>query len=98
MTQPREVHDPDRAARPRAGVRNRLQAPARDLFCRQVVDREHAADNVDALGEVRVERGDVAVAQLHAVGCLTRCIVEEITKAGRACSSRSSRKDKKEGS
>lgn len=36
-------------------------------------------------------------AKLHAAGCLTRCIVEEITKAGRAGSSWSSRKDKREG-
>ncbi|MGH7256167.1 MAG: hypothetical protein ACREI3_10360 [Nitrospirales bacterium] len=37
-------------------------------------------------------------AKLHAAGCLTRCIVEEITKADRASSSRSSRKDKSKGS
>ena len=33
-------------------------------------------------------------ARLHAVGCLTRCIVEEITKADRAGAPCSSRKDK----
>lgn len=33
-------------------------------------------------------------AKLHAVGCLTRCIVDEISKAGSSWSSRSSRKDK----
>jgi ABC-type transporter Mla MlaB component len=32
-------------------------------------------------------------AKLHAVGCLTKCIVEDLTKAGRPGSSRSSRKD-----
>jgi hypothetical protein len=37
-------------------------------------------------------------AELRAVGCLTRCIVEEITKAGHAGSSHSSRKGKREGS
>jgi hypothetical protein len=31
-------------------------------------------------------------AELRAVGCLTKCIVEEITKAGHAGSSQSSRK------
>ena len=33
---------------------------------------------------------------LHATGCLNNCIVEEITKAGRASSSRTSRKSKVE--
>jgi hypothetical protein len=33
-------------------------------------------------------------AKLHAVGCLTKCIVDEISKAGSSWSSRSSRKDK----
>lgn len=37
-------------------------------------------------------------AELRAAGCLTRCIVEEITKAGRASSSRISREGKREGS
>ena len=36
-------------------------------------------------------------AELRAVGCLTRCIVEEITKAGRAGSSHLSRKDTRKG-
>ena len=53
---------------------------------------------VDAEGKALLIQMWQQGAQLHAVGCLTRCIVEEITKAGRACSSRSSRKDKKEGS
>jgi len=35
--------------------------------------------------------------KLHAVGCLTKCIVDEISKAGRTGSSHSSQKDKKEG-
>lgn len=37
-------------------------------------------------------------AELRAAGCLTRCIIEEITKVGRAGSPRISRKDKREGS
>jgi anti-anti-sigma regulatory factor len=36
-------------------------------------------------------------AELRAVGCLTRCIVEEITKAGRAGSFRVSRNDTRKG-
>jgi anti-anti-sigma regulatory factor len=32
-------------------------------------------------------------AQFRAVGCLTRCIVDEITKPGRGCSSHSPQKD-----
>jgi len=36
--------------------------------------------------------------KLHAVGCLTRCIVEEISKSDSYWSSRSSRKDKSERS
>ena len=35
-------------------------------------------------------------AKFHAVGCLTRCIVDEISKAGCPESSRSRRKDKRE--
>lgn len=35
-------------------------------------------------------------AKLHAAGCLTRCIVDEITKAERSGSSRPCRKDKAE--
>jgi len=53
---------------------------------------------VDAKGKALLTQMWQQGAQLHAVGCLTRCIVEEITKAGRAGSSCSSRKDKKEGS
>ena len=36
-------------------------------------------------------------AKLHAVGCLTRCIVDEISKAGCPGSSHPSRKDKSKG-
>ena len=37
-------------------------------------------------------------AELRAAGCLTRCVVEEITKVGRAGSSRVCRKDTRKGS
>ncbi len=37
-------------------------------------------------------------AKFHAVGCLTRCIVDEIAKAGCSGSFHSSRKDKRKGS
>ncbi len=37
-------------------------------------------------------------AKFHAVGCLTRCIVDEIAKAGCSGSSHSSRKDNRKGS
>lgn len=37
-------------------------------------------------------------AKLHAAGCLTTCIVDEIAKTGSSWSSRSSRKDKNKGS
>jgi anti-anti-sigma regulatory factor len=53
---------------------------------------------VDAEGKALLARMSQQGAQLHAVGCLTRCIVEEITKAGHAGSSHSSRKGKREGS
>lgn len=53
---------------------------------------------VDAEGKVLLTQMWQQGAQLHAVGCLTRCIVEEITKAGHAGSSRSSRKGKRKGS
>ena len=37
-------------------------------------------------------------ARLHAIGCLNRCVVEEIAKAGHAGSTYSSRKGKREES
>jgi len=51
---------------------------------------------VDAEGKALLTQMWQQGAQLHAVGCLTRCIVEEITKAGRADSSCSSHKGKGE--
>jgi anti-anti-sigma regulatory factor len=53
---------------------------------------------VDAEGKALLARMSQQGAQLHAVGCLTKCIVEEIAKAGHAGSSHSSRKGKREGS
>jgi ABC-type transporter Mla MlaB component len=52
---------------------------------------------VDAEGKALLTQMWQQGAQLHAVGCLTRCIVEEITKAGHAGSSSSSRKGKRKG-
>ncbi len=53
---------------------------------------------VDADGKALLTKLWQQGAELRAVGCLTRCIVEEITKAGHAGSSHSSRKGKREGS
>jgi len=53
---------------------------------------------VDAEGKALLTRMWQQGAQLHAIGCLNRCIVEEIAKTGRVGSSRSSRKGKREGS
>jgi anti-anti-sigma regulatory factor len=52
---------------------------------------------VDAEGKALLTQMWQQGAELHADGCLTRCIVEEITKAGHAGSSHSSRKGKREG-
>jgi ABC-type transporter Mla MlaB component len=48
---------------------------------------------IDPEGKALLARMWQQGAMLHAVGCLTRCIVEDVTKAGRPGSSRSSRKD-----
>jgi anti-anti-sigma regulatory factor len=53
---------------------------------------------IDANGKALLTKLWQQGADLRAAGCLTRCIVEEITKAGHAGSSRLSRKDKREGS
>ena len=53
---------------------------------------------VDAEGKTLLTKMWQQGAQLHAVGCLNRCIVEEITKADRTGSSRLSRKGKRKGS
>src|SRR5713226_8697290 len=48
---------------------------------------------IDAEGKVLLTEMWQQGAKLHAVSCLTRCIVEDVTKAERTGSSRSSRKD-----
>ena len=53
---------------------------------------------IDANGKALLTKLWQQGAELRAAGCLTRSIVEEITKAGRAGSSRLGRKDKREGS
>jgi ABC-type transporter Mla MlaB component len=53
---------------------------------------------IDANGKALLAKLWQHGAELRATGCLTRCIVEEITKAGHAGSPRLSRKDKQEGS
>lgn len=52
---------------------------------------------IDPVGKALLTKMWHQGANLHAAGCLTRCIVEEITKAGRAGSSCSSGTDKREG-
>lgn len=47
---------------------------------------------IDAEGKVLLTKMWQQGTTLHAVGCLTKCIVEDVTKAGRPGSSRSSRK------
>jgi anti-anti-sigma regulatory factor len=49
---------------------------------------------IDANGKALLTKLWQQGADLRAAGCLTRCIVEEITKAGHAGSSSSSRKAK----
>lgn len=53
---------------------------------------------VDGDGKALLTRMWQQGAELRAAGCLTKCIVEEIAKAGRAGSSCSSSKDRREGS
>ncbi len=53
---------------------------------------------VDADGKALLTRIWQQGARFHAVGCLNRCVVEEITKAGHTGSPHSSRKGKREGS
>jgi hypothetical protein len=55
-------------------------------------------EELDAAGKALLTSLWQQGAELRAAGCLTRCIVEEITKAGQADASRSSRKDRSEGS
>jgi ABC-type transporter Mla MlaB component len=65
--------------------------------CRTVINLT-GVTFVDAAGRALLTRMWQQGAQFHAIGCLTRCIVEEITKAGHAGSFHSSRKGKREAS
>jgi anti-anti-sigma regulatory factor len=53
---------------------------------------------VDAAGKALLTDMCQQGARLHAIGCLNTCIVEEITKAGRASLSGGTRKGKLKGS
>ena len=53
---------------------------------------------IDSIGKTLLTGLWQQGAELRAVGCLTRCIVEEITKAGRAGSARVCQKDTSKGS
>lgn len=53
---------------------------------------------VDGEGKALLTRMWQQGAELQAAGCLTKCIVEEIAKAGRAGSSCSSSRDRRKGS
>ena len=53
---------------------------------------------IDATGKALLTGLWQQGAELRAVGCLTRCIIEEITKVGGTGSSRGSRKDTRKGS
>ena|SRR5437899_2202947 len=73
--------------------------------CWRTVDSQQQSQVVDLSGVTFIDPEGKELltkmwqqgAKLHAVGCLTRCIVDEISKAGCPESSRSNRKDKREG-
>ncbi|TLY27147.1 MAG: hypothetical protein E6K63_11425 [Nitrospirae bacterium] len=52
---------------------------------------------IDPEGKAILAKMSQQGAKFHAAGCLTRCIVDEISRADCPESSRSSRKDKREG-
>lgn len=92
----------------RIDLEGRLAGPwVEELKCcwGQVVDSSQSQVLVDLTGVTFIDPEGKALltqmgqqgAKLHAVGCLTRCIVEEITKVDRTGASRSSRKDKRQG-
>lgn len=70
---------------------------------RRVADLQQGSLAVDLTEVTFVDSGGKGLlarmwqqgAKLHAVGCLTRCIVEDITKADRTGPARSGRKDKR---
>ena len=89
-------------------LEGRLAGPwVEELKCcwRQVVGSPRSQVLVDLTGVTFIDPEGKALltqmgqqgAKLHAVGCLTRCIVEEITKADRLGESRSNRKDNSKG-
>ncbi|MEW6544272.1 MAG: hypothetical protein AB1411_11745 [Nitrospirota bacterium] len=88
----------------RLEIEGRLAGPwveELDRCWRAVAERERSRLMVDLAGVTFIDREGKALlakmwqqgAEIHAAGCLTRCIVEDITKAGSAGSSRSRRKD-----
>lgn len=77
-----------------------------NAYWRQISGSQQSGAMVDLTGVMFVDAEGKALltqmweqgAELRAAGCLTRCLVEEITKAGRAGSSHLGRKNKREGS
>jgi anti-anti-sigma regulatory factor len=75
-------------------------------YWRQISGNQQSGAVIDLTGVTFIDVNGKALltklwqqgAELRAAGCLTRCIIEEITKVGRAGSPRISRKDKREGS
>jgi anti-anti-sigma regulatory factor len=75
-------------------------------YWRQISGNQQSGAVIDLTGVTFIDANGKALltklwqqgAELRAAGCLTRCIIEEITKVGRAGSPRISRKDKREGS
>ncbi len=75
-------------------------------YWRQISGNQQSGAVIDLTGVTFIDVNGKALltklwqqgAELRASGCLTRCVVEEITKVGRAGSPRLSQKDKREGS
>jgi anti-anti-sigma regulatory factor len=73
-------------------------------YWRQISGNQQSGAVIDLTGVTFIDVNGKALltklwqqgAELRAAGCLTRCIIEEITKVGRAGSPRLSRKDKRE--
>jgi anti-anti-sigma regulatory factor len=74
-------------------------------YWRQISGNQQSGAVIDLTGVTFIDVNGKALltklwqqgAELRASGCLTRCVVEEITKVGRAGSPRLSRKDKRAG-
>jgi anti-anti-sigma regulatory factor len=77
-----------------------------DSYWRRIAANSQSRAVIDLTGVTFIDANGKALltklwqqgAELRAAGCLTRCIVEEITKDGHICSPRLSWKDKREGS